>query len=115
MPTVEALVDLIKRTRRSDWETVRELMADFAPSLVINRCQTRADREMLRGMAMGIQRRWGVDVIPLGLLDEDDVAQQAARWRRPLLSTYPGSGIAAGIEQLGMAVANLIRLETPVR
>ena len=115
MPTVEALIDLVKRTRRADWDAVREAMADFAPSLVVNRCQTRADREMLRGMVMGLRRRWGIDVIPLGLLDEDDVAQQAVRWRRPLLSTYPGSTISAGIEQIGMTVANLIRLEAPIR
>ena len=115
MPTVDALIDLVKRTRRADWDSVREAMSDFAPSIVVNRCQTRADREMLRGMVMGLRRRWGIDVIPLGLLDEDDVACQATRWRRPLLSTYPGSGITAGIEQIGMTVANLVRLEVPLR
>ena len=62
-------------------------------------------------MIEGMNRRWAVEAVPLGTIDEDDVARQSSKWRRPLVSTYPGAAISAGIEQVGMAIMTMYRLE----
>ncbi|MGC6417469.1 MAG: MinD/ParA family ATP-binding protein [Bradymonadia bacterium] len=111
MPTFRALTELVKRTHPSDWEALSEAIGDFVPGIILNRCDTRSDREMLRGMIEGMNRRWAVEAVPLGTIDEDDVARQSSKWRRPLVSTYPGAAISAGIEQVGMAIMTMYRLE----
>ena len=65
---------------------------------------------MLRGMIDGMHRRWAIDAIPLGALDFDDVAFQSSKWRRPLLTTYPGAAISKGIEEIGSTIMGLFGL-----
>jgi flagellar biosynthesis protein FlhG len=115
MPTFRALTEMIKRDEPEAWMAVNETLGDFVPGIVLNRCKTRADREMLRGMVAGMHRRWAVQAVPLGTLDEDDVAQQSARWRRPLVSTYPGAAITTGIEQIGSNILSMFRLDKGMR
>ncbi|MEE2786106.1 MAG: P-loop NTPase [Myxococcota bacterium] len=108
MPTFRALFEYIERTCPEAWESVREARTDFTPCLIMNRCKHRSERDMLRGMVTGLSLRWGIDAMPLGTLEEDDVAREAARWRRPLLTTYPSSLIATGIERIGGQVLSMI-------
>ena len=115
MPTFRALTALIRREYPDEWADVSEALGDFVPGIVLNRCETRADREMLRGMVEGMNRRWAIDAVALGAIDEDDVAKQSARWRRPLVSTYPGAAISVGIEQVGSTMLSLFRLERTPR
>ena len=76
MPTFSALFEYVQRTDPEAWEAVREARSDFNPALIMNRCQNRADRDMLRGMTDGLKMRWGIDANPIGTLDEDEVAIQ---------------------------------------
>ncbi|MEE2756147.1 MAG: P-loop NTPase [Myxococcota bacterium] len=114
MPTFRTLTELVRKAFPNDWESLSEAIGDFVPGIILNRCDTRADREMLRGMIEGMNRRWAIDAVALGTIDEDDVARQSSKWRRPLVSTYPGAAVTAGIEQVGMAIMTMYRLERGV-
>ena len=64
MPTFSALFEYVQRTDPEAWEAVREARSDFNPALIMNRCQNRADRDMLRGMTDGLKMRWESMPIP---------------------------------------------------
>ena len=67
-------------------------------------------RNAARDDRFRMYRRWAIDAIPLGALDFDDVAFQSPKWRRPLLTTYPGAAISKGIEEIGSTIMGLFGL-----
>ena len=64
---------------------------------------------MLRGMTDGLKMRWGIDANPIGTLDEDEVAHQAARWRRPIVvDDVSEFGDLSRIERIGSHLLTLM-------
>lgn len=85
-------------------EAIRARLMAFAPGLVLNRCRTRAERDMATGMCTALRRRWGISPEVLACLDNDDAVFEAARRRRPLVLEYPGSTVSGQIEKLARQV-----------
>lgn len=85
-------------------EAIRARLIAFAPGLVLNRCRTRAERDMATGMCTALRRRWGITPEVLACIDNDDAVAEAARRRRPLVLEYPGSTVSGQIEKLARRV-----------
>lgn len=85
-------------------EAIRARLIGFSPGLVLNRCRTRAERDMATGMVTALRRRWGITPDVLACIDNDDAVAEAARRRRPLVLEYPGSTVSGQIERLARRI-----------
>lgn len=114
LDTPADLVDALAGVHPNAAEAIRARVLAFAPKLLINRCRSRADRDMAVGMVSALRRRWSINAEALGGLDHDDTATESLRRRRPLVVEYPGSALARDIERvsrrlLAIAVGREVR------
>ena len=89
-------------------EAVRARVMAFTPMVLMNKCRTRADREMSQGLVSALRRRWGLNAISLGGVEYDEAAWEAARRRRPLMVEYPGSTFSDNAERLARRLLGTI-------
>ena len=88
-------------------EAIRARVMAFTPKILINKCRSRADREMGGGLISALRRRLGINGEDLGGVDYDDAAWEASRRRRPVVLEYPGSTLGHGIERLSRRLLSL--------
>ncbi len=94
-------------------EAIRARVLAFSPQILLNKCRTRGDVEMLDGVVSALRRRWGINAEALGAIEYDDAAWTSTRTRRPFMSEYPGSNLAQGIERMARRLlAAALRRET---
>lgn len=89
-------------------EAIRARLIGFAPGLVLNRCRTRAERDMATGMCTALRRRWHINAEVLACIDNDDAVFEAGRRRRPLVLEYPGSTVSNQIEKLARRILSKV-------
>jgi flagellar biosynthesis protein FlhG len=89
-------------------EAIRARLIGFAPGIVLNRCRTRAERDMATGMCTALRRRWHINAELLACVDNDDAVFEAARRRRPLVLEYPGSTVSGQIEKLARRILSKV-------
>ncbi len=89
-------------------EAVRARVMAFTPMVLMNKCRTRADREMSQGLVSALRRRWGLNAISLGGVEYDEAAWEATRRRRPLMVEYPGSTFSDNAERLARRLLGTI-------
>ncbi|MEE2645409.1 MAG: P-loop NTPase [Myxococcota bacterium] len=80
--------------------SLRARLERFRPYLLMNRCHTREDRELIDDICTAISRRWRINAISLGGLDHEEVVQKSLMRREPLMLSYPGSSVGIAIERL---------------
>lgn len=85
-------------------EAIRVRLLSFAPALVVNRCRTRAERDLTADMCLGLKRRWGINPLNLSGIDNDDAVNDAVRRQRPLVLEYPGATVVGHVERLARQV-----------
>lgn len=94
-------------------EAIRARVLSFSPHILVNKCRTRADMEMVDGMVSALRRRWGINAEPLAAIEYDDAAWTSTRQRRPFMLEYPGSNLAQGIERMARRLlASTVRRES---
>jgi flagellar biosynthesis protein FlhG len=95
-------------------DAIRARVLAFTPHILLNKCRSRADTELVDGIVSALRRRWNISAEPLGALEYDDAAWHSARKRRPLLIEYPGSALAERIERMARRLLALA-VRQPVR
>lgn len=85
-------------------EAIRVRLLSFAPALVVNRCRTRAERDLTTDMCLGLKRRWGINPLNLSGVDNDDAVNDAVRRQRPLVLEYPGATAVGHLERLARQI-----------
>lgn len=100
LDTPADLVDALAGVHANAAQAIRARVLAFSPKVLINRCRTRADRDMGPGIVSAVRRRWGINAEALGSVENDDAAWEATRRRRALMLEYPGSAVGSDIERL---------------
>ena len=100
LSTPADLVSALSGANPDAAEALRARLLSFAPQLLVNKCRTRADMEIVDGMCSAIRRRWGIAADPLAAIEYDDAAWNSVRQRRPFMLEFPGSNLAQGIERM---------------
>lgn len=95
-------------------DAIRARVLSFTPRILINKCRSRADREMAAGLVSALRRRWGVGAIPLGGVEYDEVAWEATRRRRSVMVEYPASALAGHVERLARRLLSTMGKELRV-
>jgi len=109
------LVEALSGAHPDAAEAIRARVLAFSPYLLVNKCRTRADVEMVDGMVSALRRRWGINAEPLAAIEYDDAAWTSTRQRRPFMLEYPGSNLAQGIERMARRLlATAVRRGAPV-
>jgi flagellar biosynthesis protein FlhG len=109
------LVEALSGAHPDAAEAIRARVLAFSPYLLVNKCRTRADVEMVDGMVSALRRRWGITAEPLAAIEYDDAAWTSTRQRRPFMLEYPGSNLAQGIERMARRLlAAAVRRGAPV-
>lgn len=95
--------DLIKHVEQIDAGIGGQLkseMSGLRPKLIVNQVRSKDDITLGFSMRSSCSRYFGITVEYLGYVEYDDHVWQAAKKRRPLLSEYPMSNSARGIESI---------------
>ncbi len=100
LDTPADLVSALHGVHPNAAEAIRARVLAFTPRLLMNKCRTRADREMTAGLVSALRRRWGISSESLGGIEFDESAWEATRRRRPLMVEYPGSTFGTDIERV---------------
>jgi flagellar biosynthesis protein FlhG len=103
--------DLIEQVARMDGavgEQLKHEMFGFRPKLVVNQVRSKDDITLGFSMRSSCTKYFGITVEYVGYVEYDDHVWQASKRRRPLLTEYPMSGSARGINNVA---ANLVHHE----
>lgn len=103
--------DLIEQVARLDTgvgEQLKQEMYSIRPKLVVNQVRSRDDITLGFSMRSSCTKYFGITVEYIGFVEYDDHVWQASKRRRPMLSEYPMSNAARGIQKVAH---NLIKRE----
>ena len=92
--------DLIEQVARMDGavgERLKKEMYGLRPKLVVNQVRSKDDITLGFSMRSSCSKYFGITVEYVGYVEYDDHVWQATKRRRPLLTQYPTSGSARGI------------------
>lgn len=93
-------------------ELAAQVLARMRPRLVINQTRVRTDLELGTWMAQVSERRTGVTLDPLGVVEHDDAVWLANRRRRPLLVDGPSSKAGRGLERVARRLVAVLPSRT---
>ena len=100
---IKSPYDLIEHVEQIDAGIGGQLkseMSGLRPKLIVNQVRSKDDITLGFSMRSSCSRYFGITVEYLGYVEYDDHVWQAAKKRRPLLSEYPMSNSARGIESI---------------
>ncbi len=103
--------DLIEQVARMDGavgEQLKNEMFGFRPKLVVNQVRSKDDITLGFSMRSSCAKYFGITVEYIGYVEYDDHVWQATKRRRPMLTEYPTSCSARGINKVA---ANLVNHE----
>ncbi len=101
--------DLIEQVARIDTgagEQLKKELFGLRPKLVVNQVRSKDDITLGFSMRSSCSKYFGIGVEYLGYIEYDDHVWQAAKKRRPLLTEYPMSSAARGIEAVATNLLN---------
>ncbi|HEY5595015.1 MAG TPA: AAA family ATPase [Nitrospiria bacterium] len=103
--------DLIEQVARMDGavgEQLKNEMYGFRPKLVVNQVRSKDDITLGFSMRSSCTKYFGITVEYIGYVEYDDHVWQATKRRRPLVTEYPMSSAARGINRVA---ARLVKHE----
>ena len=103
--------DLIEQVARMDGavgEQLKNEMYGFRPKLVVNQVRSKDDITLGFSMRSSCTKYFGITVEYIGYVEYDDHVWQATKRRRPLVTEYPMSSAARGINSVA---ARLVKHE----
>ncbi|MBI3610010.1 MAG: AAA family ATPase [Nitrospirae bacterium] len=101
--------DLIEQVARMDpgvGEQLKKEMYSLRPKLVVNQVRSKDDITLGFSMRSSCAKYFGITVEYVGYVEHDDHVWQATKRRRPLLTEYPASNAARGIEKVAAHLAD---------
>ncbi len=88
-------------------DRLREHIARFRPSIVLNKTRLRADLEVGDALRTVIRRRLGLTIEYLGHIEHDDTVWSMVREQKLLLVESPGTKAAKNVEKIARRVLGL--------
>jgi flagellar biosynthesis protein FlhG len=95
--------DLIEQVARMDeavGDQLKKEMYGLRPKLVVNQVRSKDDITLGFSMRSSCTKYFGITVEYIGYVEYDDHVWQAAKRRRPMLTEYPMSSSARGINKV---------------
>ena len=104
------MVDLASRRSPEAGRAVRQCSREFAPKLIVNRCDTADDRRVGHEMVATARRHLGVVLHYVGALDMDAAVPLAVTRQQPVLHLFPGCAFSKSM----LKVVERIRTNRPL-
>lgn len=94
------LVEALRGVNLKASETIEHKIKNFTPKILVNRCRTRADKDLGIEMCAALKRKLSINPIAIGAIENDEMAWKALMQRKALMTEYPGATISSDIERI---------------
>ena len=100
---IKSPADLFREVHRTAPELAYPLKREietFTPRLIMNQTRTQTDVDIGSSIKTVCKKYFGIQMDYLGALDYDSAVWQAVRRKRPVMTEFPNSRLAASLEQM---------------